>query len=560
MRRQRGGTLGSALRHREFRALIAGAAISDIGSWAYNVGLTVSVYDQTHSPAWAGLVTVGRMVPSVLFGSYGGVLAERFERVRLMITLDLLSAVLMGALAVETGLHGAPALTIAMAAAMSLMGRVYDPAAAALTPQLVPEDDLAAANTMRNTVSNVAVVAGPAIGALLLLAGSPMFAFVVNAASFVVSAGITATIGTRSQPVDVTEGGSAGLLRQVAVGMRTLASDTSTMLLVAYSVIASFVYGTDTVMFIVLSEHRLGTSANGYGLLLAGLGVGGVLAAGPVNRISARPRLAAAIIGGITLYCIPSLLLLVAPDPAVAFFVELVRGGGTLVVDVLAMTALQRSLPREKLARGLGAFFSLVLLAISLGALLTPVLLRATGITGALWVLGAGLPALCLLGWPKLARMDRANVAHLRLIGPRVALLQRAALLAEAPTSALERLAEASTEQSVAPGTDVVREGDEADALYVVEHGDLVVLAGARAGQGDELNRLSEGDYFGEIGLLDRIRRTATVRSVGQVELLRVDGAAFLDVLVDNPASTSLLEGAAARLARSAERARLGPG
>ena len=83
--------LTAPLRHRDFRLLMTAFAISCAGSWAYNVALAVFVFEQTHSPAWVGAATIGRFVPSLLFGAYGGVLAERFERVRLMAGLDWLS-------------------------------------------------------------------------------------------------------------------------------------------------------------------------------------------------------------------------------------------------------------------------------------------------------------------------------------------------------------------------------------------------------------------------------------------------------------------------------------
>jgi hypothetical protein len=128
------------------------------------------------------------------------------------------------------------------------------------------------------------------------------------------------------------------------------------------------------------------------------------------------------------------------------------------------MTALQRSLPQDKLARVFGAFFTFVLMAISLGALVTPLVLGAAGLGTTLWLAGALVPALCLLGWPSLRRMDEMNVAELAEIAPRVALLQRAALLAESSRSTLERLAKESTMVIIGTDEDAVREGEEADA------------------------------------------------------------------------------------------------
>jgi CRP-like cAMP-binding protein/MFS family permease len=539
------------LRHRDFRLLITAFAVSASGSWAYNVALAVFIFEQTHSPAWVGAATVGRFVPALLLGAYGGVLAERFERVRLMVSLDWVCAALMGLLGVVAALEGPPALAIALAALTSVCGIAYEPAVAAITPETVPETDLAAANTLRNTVDNVAVVAGPAIGAALLFAGPPTVAFVANALSFAWSALVVSRMKVRSRPVDVTEGGQAGPLHQMTVGFRAIAGSATATMLVAYSVIASFVYGVDTVQFVVLSDERLGTGATGYGYLLAGLGVGGVAAAGLVNRLAALPRLGTVILAGMAVYCLPTLLFLVVSAPPAAFVIEAVRGAGTLVVDVLAITALQRSLPSEVLARVFGAFFTLVLAAISLGALVTPQVVSSAGLDASLWLAGLGLPALCLLGWPLLRRMDEANVAITAALEPRVQILQRLGIFAEASRPVLEQLARAAQEVDVDAGTTVIREGDEADALYVLLDGEMAVHARGESGVDHELPPMAAGTYFGEIGLLERIPRTATVTSVGPSRMLRIDGERFLAALTDAPASASLLEGARGRLSRT---------
>ena len=221
-----------------------------------------------------------------------------------------------------------------------------------------------------------------------------------------------------------------------------------------------------------------------------------------VNRLAARTRLAAAIYGGIALYCLPTAVLVVVHQPAVGFALQVVRGAGTLVVDTLAITALQRSASKEMVARVFGAFFAAVLAAISLGALLTPVVLR-TGLHPTMLIYGAGIPALCLLALPRLVRADRIAAVRAAAIAPRVAILERLDLFRTASRSSLEYLAGAAEETTVEPGTVVVAEGDYADAFYAVSEGQLEVSA---IGEGDAgpvyLRTLGPGSYFGEIGVL----------------------------------------------------------
>jgi MFS family permease len=550
MRRRTGQRQGyrSALRSRDLRRLLGSQLISSTGSWAYSVALAVLLFERTHSTAWVAAGALGRFVPGLLFSAYGGVIAERFERVALLVRLNVLSLVLQLGLALVAWREGPVVLAIGFAALTSLFQTIYNPAVAAVIPQVTREDDLAAANALSGAIDNLVVVLGPAVGAGMLLLGGPALAVLVNALSFAVAAGMVATLRIRSEPSDVTEGGQAGPLRQIADGFRAVVSSQTVAIFVGFSVLASFVYGTDTVLFVPISDLQLHTGASGYGYLLAGLGVGGVLGAGVVNRLAASSRLAPAILGGIAVYCLPTALLVVIDQPVVAFVLQVARGAGTLVVDTLAITALQRSVPREMVARVFGVFFALVLGAISLGALVTPLLLGA-GLHLTMLIYGLGVPALCLLTLPRLLSMDRVAAARAAVLAPRVAILERLDLFAAASRSALERLAGAAAEIEVPAGVAVVVEGAVADAFYVVVAGELDVSAvGERGAAPVRLRTLGPGTYFGEIGLIGRIPRTATVTATTACTLLRIAGQDFLEALTNLSASPSLLEGARTRL------------
>jgi len=539
----------SALRSADLRWLLGSQLVSDTGSWAFNTALAVMIYDRTHSTEWVAAGALCRFLPSLVFSPYGGVIAERFERVRLMIWLNVLALLLQAGLAVVAWQAAPVVLALVLTGLTGLVTTCYQPAVAALIPQVVGAEDLAAANALNATVDNVVVVAGPAIGAGLLLVGGPALAIGINALSFAVAAIMLHAMSARSRPGDVTRGGSAGPLRQVADGFRTLASSAAVATFVAFSVLASFVYGTDTVLFVPISRLQLHTGTSGYGYLLAGLGVGGVAGAAVVNRLAARTRLAGAILGGMAVFCLPTALLVVVHQPVVGFVLQIVRGAGTLVVDTLAITALQRSAPADMVARVFGAFFALVLAAISLGALVTPVLLR-TGLHPTMLVYGAGIPALCLLGLPALLRADRVAAANAVLVAPRVAILRRLDLFVTASEASLESLAESADEAALPAGTVLIAEGDEADAFYVLTDGRLDVSAvGENRLRSVFLRTLEPVSYVGEIGLIAGVPRTATVTAASDCRVLRISGQDFLTALTSLSASPSLLEGARARLA-----------
>jgi hypothetical protein len=235
-----------------------------------------------------------------------------------------------------------------------------------------------------------------------------------------------------------------------------------------------------------------------------------------------------------------------------------------LIVDTLAMASLQRAVPSEQLGRVFGTFFAFVLGAMSLGMVLAPVLIDALGLSGGLLALAFGPAALALAAFPALASVDRGSFAAAQAAAPRVAVLEQLGIFAPAPRPVLERLAGAAQEVSFPAGATIIREGEAADALYVLAegevrvsaHGELGALgevrerAHAEAAAGErELRRMRAPSYFGEIGVLERIPRTATVSALSDCRCERIEGEALLQALTAAPPSVSLMENARGRLA-----------
>jgi CRP-like cAMP-binding protein len=192
-----------------------------------------------------------------------------------------------------------------------------------------------------------------------------------------------------------------------------------------------------------------------------------------------------------------------------------------------------------------------VLAAIALGALVTPPIITALGLDGALVVMAFAPLGLGLLGLPALAALDRDAAARLATLAPRIAALEGVGIFAGASRAVLERLAAAATEVTVAAGEPVVREGEQADALYVVVDGEVEVTAVGEGAAERPLRTLGPGSYFGEIGLLERIPRTATVTALREARCYRIDGDTFLDALTATPPAAAFVETARAGLART---------
>jgi CRP-like cAMP-binding protein len=199
----------------------------------------------------------------------------------------------------------------------------------------------------------------------------------------------------------------------------------------------------------------------------------------------------------------------------------------------------------------LGVFDTLVLGGILLASLATGILLAHADLNVALIAVGAGIPVIALAGLPTLLRADRTSAAVARRLRPRIELLSRLDLLAGASHSTLERLAAAAEEVVLPAGSDVIREGGEPDALWILARGELSVSARGSGPAPRELPRVTAPGYVGELGLLHGIPRTATVRTRDEAALLRIDGPEFLSALQASRPSPSLLAVAGTRMNRT---------
>ena len=149
------GTIRASLRYPAFRWLLGGLAVSQLGDWLYNLALIALVYERTHSALWAGITTAARVVPVVALGPLGGVVADRFDRRRVMITCDVARIVLMVLLALFVVTHAPILLAPVIAAVATAFATPYLPCVAATTPRLVDDADLPGANAARSAVNGL---------------------------------------------------------------------------------------------------------------------------------------------------------------------------------------------------------------------------------------------------------------------------------------------------------------------------------------------------------------------------------------------------------------------
>lgn len=517
------------------RALIAASGASQLGDWLYNAALLGYIYESTGSAGWVAAATVCRLLPYVLLGPLGGVIADRYDRRTVLIVGDAIRCAVMLALAAIVAFDAPIVLVIALTALTSAAGTAERPAAMALLPRLVGEARIGPANALLHTVQDIGVIIGPALGAVLIAIAPSSVAFGVNAATFAISGILISTMRRPSVTSRPPVHDSAR--RQLSDGLRTARTAPFVIPLFIVVAMAEFTYGAQTVQLVLYAQNNLGLGPQGYGYLLAAAGIGGVLSATINGRLATSTKVSLIVVASGAVFCLTQLAYAWTDQVALALAFTLLGGIGVVACEVVAETAVARIVHPDLLGRVMGAFDALSVAAMILGALLAPVLINRASLQISFLVLGT-IALMTTLGcWIALRGLDRMSRQRSEALATRVAIIERLPIAAGAPLSVLEQLASAAQICALPPGVDVVVQGAPAHAFYAVVDGSVIVHADDR-----EVARLGSGDFFGERGLLDNAPRNATVTTDRSTTVLRIEGDMLIDALQSAPSVRSAID------------------
>jgi Na+/melibiose symporter-like transporter len=385
---------------RDLRLVLAAGLVSDAGDWILIIGLAYRVYAITGSTVASALTMASSCAPQVLLGAVAGVFADRWDRKRTMITADLLlAAVLLPLLLV----HGAGQVWIVFAVmfAEGAIQQFFSPAEQAMVPTLVPDTELVAANAVSGQVSNVARLAGSALGGIIAAAAGIGAVTLADAASFVASAALLALVRATGRAT-ARPGGPGGPVREriagigdeLRDGVRLSVRHRVLRTLMIFALVTSVGEGIMSTLFTPFVEHVLHGSSQEFGLVVAAQAVGGILggalAAGFGHRVRASRLLSCGAIAfglvDLAIFLYP--LGYVAVWPAVAGMI-IVGLPGALTMAGL-MTLFQRSTSDSHRGRIFGALSAVEGVAVLAGTLGAGFLSRYAGIVPVLAIQGAG--------------------------------------------------------------------------------------------------------------------------------------------------------------------------
>lgn len=560
-------SLSSVFRNPGLRRINLALAGSMIGDWAYATAVTVWAYGVGGATA-VGIWAAIRLALMAVTAPVASTLADRLPRKSVMVGADLFRATLVAAAAVCMVLDSPVAVIFVLATITSLAGTPFRAAQAALMPSLARRpEELTASNGTASTLESLSFFVGPAIGAFLIAIADVPVVFMVNAATFLWSMLMVLGIKvpakppheqpatTEPEPVPATGDGPAGGLAATAVadagadvrtdveavaepkesfvtqslaGFRSILADRDLLVVVALVSAQTIVAGASVVFTVLLAVDVLEIGPHGVGYLDSMLGVGAIIGGFVAIARSSRHKLGQDMAYGVVLWSLPLLLIAVWPSMATAFIAMVLLGFANPLVDVNMATIVQRITPDAVMGRVFGALEACLIGTMALGSLLMPFLVQWLGLRTALVVLGLGVSLLVVPCLPRMRRLDLALGVPAGL-----SFLRAVPMFAPLSPPVLETLARQLVTVTVPAGTVVLSEGADSDKFFIIESGLVEVSK-----DGNVLRREATGEFFGEIGLLRDVPRTATITAVEDTVLFTMDRDSFLSAVTGSSEAT----------------------
>jgi MFS family permease len=402
------------LRNRLFRALWLAVLVSNIATWMQTVGAQWLLVSQPHASILVALVQTADYLPDMLFGLVGGVLADTFDRRRLLMAVQGFLVITGAALAALTFAgQMPPALLLTFTFLIGCGSVLTLPAYQSLVPDLVPRAQLHSAAALASISVNLARAAGPAIAGVVIARAGVGAVFALNTAMYLLflvvlvawrpPAGATTQVAERF--ISALRAGGR-YVRYAPVVRRILLR--ATLFLVPASALWS--------LLPIIASQRLAQGADGYGLLLGALGVGAIGGAVILPRVRARLSLNVLLAVSGIVYAVVLATVVLLSNPVVILIALLPAGVAWMAVLSTINAELQLFLPAWVRARGLSVYQMVLFGAQGFGALLwgfvaAPAGIVPTFLIAAMMMLGG---VATMRAWPLIdtSGMDRSSVDY----------------------------------------------------------------------------------------------------------------------------------------------------
>jgi len=326
-------------RHRDFRLLFAGQAISFVGSMITYVAIPYQVFELTRSSSMVGLIGVVELVPLLVAALWGGAYADAMERRRLLVSSELLMACASATLFVNASLPKPSVwLIFAIAAVMSVVNGFHRPTLEAMTQRLVEREELPATAALGSLKYNIGAIGGPALGGLLIAKLGIRTTFAIDVASYVISLLALSMM----RPMPAAEGAERPSLRGIVEGLRFAV--TRPELLGTYIVdITAMTFAMPVALFPAMSVGFGGAGAVGW--LYSAMSAGSLvmtLFSGWTSRVRRHGR---AVVLAAAAWGLAIVALSFAPSLPAAVACLMLAGSADMVSGLFRMTIWNTTIP-----------------------------------------------------------------------------------------------------------------------------------------------------------------------------------------------------------------------
>jgi MFS family permease len=501
-----------------------------VAEWAFFVGGLVYAYDKGGAQA-AGIASLAMLVPTAIAAPYAGSMTRRGrpQRVRLA-AYAVLTLALSGAAA--AAFADAPAAVVLGGCAVAAGAFTFlGPTCAVVVPAIVRSArELTVANVWLESCESIGMLGGSLVATVLLAVQGAALALAGGAALSLASTIISMSGGfvdaPRAEPGDQEE--SVGPVRTLLRSVSALRSRSHTGGVFAIACGHFILVGSIDLIVVVLAGDVLDLGSSGPGLLQTSVGIGALLCALLSTVLVRRDRLAPLMVMSTAAIATACVLLGVVPTLVTALILLPIVGFGESLLNLTSIMLLQRSTPPDATAGVFAAIELLMGIGMIAGSLGTQILIAAGGADAALIGLGCFFAILLAFTWRSLQHAD--DSADIPVVA--ISLLRRIPAFAPLQPLALESVARAATEVSVATGQVVMTEGEPGDVFYAVADGSFDINC-----RGAHVSTAVRGTGFGEVALLANVPRTATITANCPGSLLAIHRVPFLIAVTGSDSS-----------------------
>jgi MFS family permease len=544
----------AVFRNRNFSRMWIGQLVSTMGSALTSLAASILVFRLTSSAMSVGLMLMATAAPSLLVGLFAGVLVDRFDRKKIMITADLVRAVLVFLIPFLVP-HNIIWLYV-IVLLTSAIGQFFDPAHESVLPEVASEAELAAANSLMAISAFGSTAIGFAASGLIASSADIKWAFFLDAASFLFSAACIFLI--RVKPLEAEEDTSAAVvIKNLQAGLRKLFDTPILRSLFTAQIPTLLAFGLSNALLLPFALKALKATEFEYGLQEGLTSIGFVLASLLMAGLFDRMREGAWIASGYLGMALAGIAYSFTHSIPLAIVIVTFSGFFNAPSSIGRRLVIQRNTPREMRGRVNSVFFVsrdiLFLIGMAAAGLADFIDVRVMYFSSAILLLGGAFLVLILPGLRQ-NRTEWRRALSLLKAAPSTPAVGVGRMAVPADFDALDVLLPSLSMLSVkeregfireaqvletSAGSTILRHGEKGDAAYFILAGRTVAGIAQEQGGYRSLSTMVPGDFFGEIAALTGAARTADVVAEENTTLLQVP-AQVLRNLMGNPALSSL--------------------